>query len=304
MKSKPLYWFVTSLYVLLVGATTIFTTTYSEAEKVVSFLYDQKTELVADQRKLLVATSIANTHDGTDAYVKKDPLYGAHYETTGSSLDLSFYALAQVKGSSSTDCLAILVSNFTVTDEASALNSDDYHILDATIEFTSTVTFQSRSSDAFTESFVTLFDDTSKLILIQYSRLTSSVPIEFAAITLSYPLTGGLSQTIATVEPAGLVALSPENIGISLIYAETYETSPSIYYDAVLLSRLSSYNYLYVKNLGIELLIVGVITYFIFFHKHVREKIKTKKALKKKENALVSVTPKPEKLEEKKESTE
>ncbi len=281
MKSKGIYWLVTSLYVILVAFATVFTATFSEAEKVVTFLQEEKTELLADNHKLLAATAIANNHDGTDAFVLKTPLYTTSISLPAVSLDFSIYALSEVKDDSFVDCLAFLVTDLSIEDDTSYINDDGYHDLTATLGFAHTVTIGSTSAKAFNETFITLFEDTSKLILIEYSKLESADPIEFTEITIGYMLDTGVSQPIGSVEVAQLSLLSPENIQISQTYAENYETAPEIFYDSSYVAKLSSYNILYVKNIAIELLIVGPITYFIFFHKHVRAKWREKHALKK-----------------------
>lgn len=285
MKSKSMYWFVTSLYVILVALATVFTSMYSEAEKVVTFLQDQKSELVADPAKLLAATAIANRHDGTDAYVLKTPLYETTMSVPTASLDVAFYAMSEIKGDTSVDCLAILVRGLSIEDDASALNTDGYHDLIATLGFTNTVTLGSTSAKTFEETFITLFDDASKLILVEYSKLTSSEPIAFSDITLGYLLDTGSTQTVGVVEASGLSLLNPEAIRISQTYGDSYATAPEIFYDSSYVSQLSSYNILYVKNIAIELLLVGPVTYFLFFHKHVRAKWKAKRALKKQAEA-------------------
>ncbi len=301
MKSKGIYWFVTSLYVILVAFATVFTATYSEAEKVVTFLQEQKTELLQDNTRLLAATAIANNHDGTDAFVLKTPLYSTSMTLPGASLDLSFYAMSEVKKDAFVDCLAILVTDLSIEDDASLINSDGYHDLTATLGFSTTVTLGETSARTFTETFITLFEDSSKLILIEYSKLVANEPIAFSEISLGYALDTGTTQPIGSVEPSQLSLLSPENIEISQIYGETYATAPEIFYDSSYVRTLSSYNILYVKNLAIELLIIGPLTYFIFFHKHVREKWKEKQALKKKAESVVYEAIKQEILNEPKE---
>ncbi len=285
MKSKGMYWFVTSLYVLLVAFATFFTATYSEAEKVVTFLQDQKTELLQDNTKLLAATAIANNHDGTDAFVLKTPLYSTSMTLPSVSLDLSFYAVSEVKKEEFVDCLGILVTDLSIEDDASLINSDGYHDLTATLGFSTTVTLGETSARTFTETFITLFEDSSKLILIEYSKLVANEPIAFSEIMLGYTLDTGVNQPIGSVEPSQLSLLSPENIEISQMYGETYAAAPEIFYDSSYVGKLSSYNILYVKNVAIEFLIVGALTYFIFFHKRVRSKWKEKLAFKKKKEA-------------------
>jgi len=286
MKSKGIYWFVTSLYVILVAFSTVFTSMYSEAEKVVTFLQDQKTELLQDNARLLAATAIANNHDGTDAFVLKNPLYTTSMTLPSASLDLSFYSVSEVKKDEFVDCLAILVTDLSIEDDASLINSDGYHELTATLGFSTTVTLGDTSARTFTETFITLFEDTSKLILIEFSKLVANEPIAFSEITLGYTLEDtGTTQPLGSVESSQLPLLSPENIEISQTYGETYATTPEIFYDSSYVGKLSSYNILYVKNLAIEILIIGPLTYLIFFHKHVRAKWKEKRAIRKQAEA-------------------
>ncbi len=252
MKSKGIYWFVTSLYVILVAFATVFTATYSEAEKVVTFLQEQKTELLQDNTKLLAATAIANNHDGTDAFVLKNPLYSTSMTLPAVSLDLSFYAVSEVKKDEFVDCLAILVTDLSIEDDASLINTDGYHDLIATLGFSTTVTLGETSARTFSETFITLFEDSSKLILIEYSKLVANEPIAFSEITLGYALDTGVNQPIGSVESSQLSLLSPENIEISQTYSETYKAAPEIFYDSSYVRKLSSYNILCVKNLAIE----------------------------------------------------
>jgi|GEM_PF-1242290 len=275
-----MYWFVTSLYVILIALATVFTVTYTEAEKVVDFLGDSQEALLADDARLLAATAIANRHDGSDAFVKKEPLLTVEYTSAGISFRLEGYALSIFKNDAFSDTLAILIENLTIDDELAALDADGRHTLGAEVTFNRAITVGTETATRFSAAFATLFDDSAKLFLIEFTPFWDDGPLSITAMTLFYQLQDGSHLSFYALTEAEIGAMSEEAIAVSAVYGADYAVNDAVFYDPELLPALNSYNVYYLKNIGIELAIVAGATYFFFFHRRVRASIRKKKATK------------------------
>src|SRR5690606_11352249 len=132
-------------------------------------------------------------------------------------------------------------------------------------------------------------------------RLQAVSDIEFKRITISYLLTAGLTNVLVDLNNSNLtevtsndlfdqtfdrdiINLNHQSIDIHAIYGlSDFRDNEAIYYNSELVPLLMTYNIYYLKNIGIALLILMPITYFIFFHRYVMEKINTRRNQKKAE---------------------
>ncbi len=291
-------WFKILIYIMFIMIITYLVVTFAQASIVVDYLKDQENEIKDNPLELIGATAIANTHDGRDVYVLKEPLYETSFsnDETSNSLSVSIYAFVLFNDDNKTDMMAIVVSNFQIDDANAALDDDDYHILQAYITFDDTVTINDYEAQTFTETFVTTFDDEMKLLFIDVSLFKDT---NIKDIQFFYPTEEGFEKTLVTLSNSELSIINNsgvfdssyhrdikdvtvENLTISQIFSDDYETNTLIYYNSSWLESLKSYNSYYIKYAIYEMLFVIPLTYLIFFHKQVRSKAKNNKALKMK----------------------
>src|SRR5690606_6292080 len=149
------------------------------------------------------------------------------------------------------------------------VDEDDYRIIQADIEFNQVVTIGQTSRQVFNETFITVFDDSTKLILFNYDALSAPSNIDVKSIAITFqPITGN-KATLVDLNNSDysditnndffdasfdrdIMNLSSDKIDILTIYGlNNFETHNDLYYNDELLSLLESYNYYYFINIGI-----------------------------------------------------
>ena len=289
-------WIWRIIYILFIGALTFVIASFSEASKVVNFLEDNRNELMADDHKMIVATSIANLHDKSDAYVLKTPLYEQTFELPDFKLKLSIYPFVTFNKDKVSNQLAFLVTDLSVSDTLASKDDNDDHLVYTEFVFDRELDVENQNKQVFMELMTPLYDDTGRMIIINQDLLkTPSGQAQFQTISIAYELSSGQKQTLVVLansllienKPSDMFDVSiPRDIAVlsetNLDFANQYgtlnlENEPAIYYDSIWLERLDSYQSIYVRNILIELAIILPVTYFLFFHKHVLRHIKQKK---------------------------
>jgi hypothetical protein len=268
--------------------------TFSEASMVVDFLKDQEELIGDDPNKLIAATAVANIHDGSDVYVLKEPLYTQTFsdDSTSDYATISIYSYVVFKENETKQMIAILVTDLNIDNAGALLDDNDYHQLQATISFNDAITINDYTASSFDETFVTAFEDETKLIFIDVALFKTT---DITKIEVMYTTDTGLETTFISLGNSNYVAVNAndifdnsfdrdiknvmlENIDIASIYGvDQYQNENNIYYDGQWLETLSSYNYYYFRNAGFELLFLLPITYLIFFRKQMKKKLKTRK---------------------------
>lgn len=290
-------WFFIILYIIFIGMATFMVSLYTEAQKRVDFLKDLQSEVEEDNVKLLAATLIANRGDGTNAIIFKEPLYEQHFIDGEDEVGLYIYKVAENLRSYE-HSLAILIRDLNITDTSLLKDEDDYSTIRATIKFNQEITIGQTNKQTFEETFITLYDDTSKLLLINFDRLKAESTISFESIHIAYDDINYFSRELVTLYNSDLVNQIPDKFSntyqrdIKLITSDEIKflsdeslsdikNNIKLYYDATLISKLNKLNSLYLINISLLLLVVIPLTYFIFFHKEVYTRYKLKRSAKK-----------------------
>lgn len=289
-------WFKILIYLMLVMIVTYFVISFTQASIVVDYLKDQETKIKDDPLKLISATAIANMHDGRDVYVLREPLYeeSFRHDISEDLLDISIYPFVQIKNNDSTNMMAILVNHLNISDTSAMLDENDYHILKARITFNDYITINDYSAQQFTETFVTTYEDSMKMLFISVDLFRGT---EIKRIEIIYDTENNLEKTLVTLSNSNFESINENglfsstfnrdikevttsNLLISNKYDDNYTSHFNIYYDEMWLKTLSDYNSYYIKYAIIEMLFVIPITYLVFFHKYVKRSVKTRKAQK------------------------
>lgn len=291
------HWLFITVYILFIAVLTYFVATYTEAEKVVTFLENQETEISDNNLKLLSATVAANRNDGTDAIIKKEPLYQEIFVEGDNKVEVYIYTLIEYHESQSNHALVILLKDLSIDDDTLYQDEDQYSQIKAYIEFNDMINFGSTKTRSFNETFVTLYNDKQKLILFNYDRLESQLPIVFKYIQISYQDENGMFKSFVNLNNSDISSKQADVFNesyerdikgltendISLIdqgLLVDFKSNHTLYYDGIS-SLLDSYNSLYFKNISIELLFVIPVTYLVFFNAYVISYFKEKRSANK-----------------------
>jgi len=289
-------WIFITIYILFIGAITYLVGTLSEADKVQDFIASQKEIIEDDNLKLISTVIIANQNDGTEALIEIEPLFTESYLSTNFDVTVYIYSFVKLKGNNAVNSVAIMIRDLRLdTDD---LQEDTYHdtLLKADIRFNQMVTVGETSKQEFSEVFATLYDDQTKLIIIDYDKLNGETPIEFESITIKYVLTNATEPNLVVLTNSDLALVSTddkfdgtfdrdiknvnkENIQLTVKYGLNNLTpNDNIFYDPSVYDQLQAKALgIYARNISIEFVFVAILTYFIFFHGSVVRSIKENK---------------------------
>ena len=289
-------WIWRIMYIFFIGALTFVVASFSEASKVVNYLDDHDVELLENDQALVAATSIANLHDKSDAYVLNTPLYEQTFQETDLKLTFSIYPFVTFKDDQAINQIAFLITDLNIVDNLAKKDDNDYHMMYIEFVFDRDLDVENANKRVFMEYTTPLFDDTGRMIIINQELLeTPTGQAQFQTISILYELTSGEKLTLVVLANSLLVETTPsdmfsasyvrdiaqltdENLDLVTQFGTSnLEENPLIYYDSIWLEKLDSYNSIYVKNILIELALVLPLTYFLFFHKHVLRHLRQKR---------------------------
>ncbi|VEU83048.1 hypothetical protein [Acholeplasma hippikon] len=284
-------WLFISIYILLIAITTYIAGLYTEAQKAVEFLDKVESEVIENDLDLLTATMIANSGDKTEVRLYDEPLFESSFTSSLNQANVKIYAAHQKRNSFETYSLVILITDLKIVDDHLFLdeNNYDYSEIHATIQFNQTVTVGSVSKKSFNETFVTMYDDSLKVIVINFNKLAAPNEIAIEMIQINYKLVDETEKLFIHLSSDELDQSSDQfDPSFNRHLDDINETKVKfdledshVYYNSEMLKKFEYYNILYVRNIAIVLVIVLIITYFIFFHKYVYRTLKEKRKHKK-----------------------
>lgn len=289
-------WIWAIFYIMLISTITYIVASFSEAAKTNDFLSERKDVFMSDNRTLIQATVIANNHNSTDAYVSSEPLYQETFDHEYFHVQVSIYSLVEFKDDRAHNSVAILLKDIEITDSNAVYDDNDYRMIKAYLTFNKNLSLGESNTNVFIEPMTTLYDDTARLMIINQDLLTSNgEPVEFEVIKFTYAIDLEFDETLVMLYNKDLTAqygsdkfdesfnrdisnASSRNLNLlEQCELNNFKTCNSIYYNETLLNEFLSYNHYYLRYIGIEVLILIPITYFLFFHKYFRKMIKDKK---------------------------
>ena len=278
------FWII--LYVIFIAFLTYFVATLSQASKVVDFLSNQEEVLLEDEQKLILASAIANRHDGTDAYTLQTPLYEEYFTSDENQIHVAIYPVALFDDNQEHHMIAILANDINISGDNVYVDEDDYHQIKINIEFDREITIGEQSQSIYTESVSAVFEDETRLFLIDTARImTDTGQAEIERLSFLYrttfetdaTLVNLYNSTLTTIDDDDLFALSfdrdisqvtSENLNLIEVYGTTdINQYIEIYYDETLIETYRSYGWYIFAYIGIEFLVVAMLSYFLFFHK-------------------------------------
>jgi hypothetical protein len=265
MKIKYLYQII---FILLVASGSFLLATYVESAKVTDFILNERSRIEEDDQRLLLATAIANRNDGSDAFIIKQPLLSVEIIESNIQAEIDFYSLSLFNDNDQTNVWALYLNQLTIEDSIAMLDQDDYHVVQVSLIFNQTINLGNTPTNTSLETFTTLYSNRQKLILIELDSLLEQYPqLQLQGIIFSYVLEDGSSNNFYTLSPIELDVVQWESENLYARYQNQFQTSSDIVYDATLLQSLTHLNYYYLTHFSVYLVLVGTVTYMVFFRK-------------------------------------
>ena len=254
------------IFVVAVSMVSFLLATYVESAKITDFIVQQREKIEQDPHKLLLATAIANRHDGSDAFILKEPLVDVQVQSSQIDAQIQVYALAMFDDTSYGNAMGIFINDLDVRDELSVFDDQDNHLLYADIGFNQTIRLGEEDTTSSVETFITLYTNEQKLIIIELDGLLDNYPtLAFESLSLSYGIQNGLRTTFYTLNEDDLNAIPLNSFLIYNNYDRNYSNDQRIVYDETLLPALLALNSYYISHFAVYITIVGILTYTLFF---------------------------------------
>lgn len=271
-------------YIAFIGLVTFIVSGYARANQTVTFLDDLKENIYDDSKDLVSATLIANTQGEYHIYIQESPLIMHSINNENVSYDLEIYSVLLYKNSSDyTYELIFIITQYQNTDETAFVDED---ALSLNIDITFETTPEGFTQSVFNESLIQLYDDSMHMYALDQQYITDD-NARLQRIDISYPTSIGDVVTTTMIhedvfQDKNLEIPSNNVADVSIFNIERLQLSniserASLYTNEFIIDAFSDYNYMTYLYIGIEIIIVLPITYFIFFHKNMQRIRKVKK---------------------------
>ena len=271
-------------YILFIGLVTFIVSVYARANQTVMFLDDLKEDIYDDSKDLVSATLIANTQGEYHIYIQESPLITHSVSNENVSYDLEIFSVLLYKNSSDYKYeLIFIITQYQNTDETAFVDED---ALSLNIDITFETTPEGFTQSVFNESLIQLYDDSMHMYALDQQYVTDD-NARLQRIDISYSTS--IDDVVTTTmihEDVYLdknLEIPTNNVAdVSIFNIERLQLSnvserASLYTNEFIIDAYSDYSYMTYLYIGIEIIIVLPITYFIFFHKNMQRIRKVKK---------------------------
>jgi hypothetical protein len=271
-------------YIVFIGLVTFIVSGYARANQTVTFLEDLKKDIYEDSKDLVSATLIANTQGEYYIYIQESPVITHSFHNENAQYYLEIYSVLIYKNSSDyTYELIFIVTQYENTDETAFIEED---ALSLNIDITFESIPEGFTQSVFNESLIQLYDDSMHMYALDQQYVTDD-HVRIQRIDISYPtaVTDVVTTTmihedvyldknleIPTHSVANLSIFNIERLQLSDVLEKA-----SLYTNDFIIDAFSDYTYMTYLYIGIEIIIVLPITYFIFLHKNIQRIRKVKK---------------------------
>ncbi|QWB96098.1 hypothetical protein KHQ89_01220 [Mycoplasmatota bacterium] len=294
-------WIIFGGYFLLIGLIIYMVASFSEVSKAITFLQDQESEIADDPLALISTTVIANNHDGSQAYVLNNPLYEESFSSEDINLTFSIYPLVEFKNKQALNSIAFVITDLSIDDDSALLSDNGFNVVNLSLSFSEEIKLGDETVESVSEPFTETFSNDMRIMIIKRDALMTDDDkyVDFTYISLSYELNSDreshiVKLTNSTYNEVVLSDLFDESLNYDIkdvnkdaldLYSQydltNYKDNEAIYFDENLIAIYQSYNGILVKNISIAVFVIGVATYFLYFHKYVMIKYRKKQTLKK-----------------------
>lgn len=304
------------LYFIFIIITTYIVVTVAEVTKIESFIEDQLgiiKESSYSDFDLIQTVALTYSNKKNEAYVYKESLFKENYEYLGDNgavvykFELVFYKYVESLKKSHSNSLAIIINELEINDSSLFLTDREQPVIDLDIEYDKPFYFQNNKFTSSIERFQSYEGLNSYILLINYDFLKTDLGyVNFKTMNFKYRIIGdetsykplltiynedlySIDEDIVVNDKIkedinrSLIPLHSDQIVFKNLNIDDIKISDEFYNDKNIKKSLSKKNYYYYKYLGIELLIVLVVTYALFLHKDVMILVNKRKAEKQRQ---------------------
>lgn len=308
-----LKWITRILYIVIVGFVTFFVYTLSVSARSDAYLTSKKDEIIQDTaegRNAFITSLVTSNYNGSaQVYNRIEPLYYEEFVKDDEfRLKLRIYSIVLLDDKVAYNGLVFLVTDLVITDPDVSLDANFHKIITAKFDFSKSIHI-TKDETKMTHSVElgVAFDDSTRVAMITETALTSSensnekadiekvtlfyhTPIENSESKNDIPLltTIQMDRDHLTAEadafPADLAKrsydLSPDRINLLKDYPNPVNND-IIYYREGAAKELYAFNGKIWQFMIIEVLVVIVITYLLFFNSYVMKLVREKRMHRK-----------------------
>lgn len=272
-------------FVILIAFITFVVAGYARANQTVTFLEEQELQIYDDPKDLITATLIANTQGQFDIYIKNDPIIDVEITQPNYTYQLMMFPVLLYENNRNYHYeMIILIRDYENIDPFAFMN-DDALTLKIDIAFEKNP--EGFNQSVFQEHFIQLYDDSMHMYAIDQRHFIKDndiTPLE--RIEIFYPteiVDVSTARFINTTVYQDKNIDTPESyqgdlngINQSNLQLEDTTDKDTWYVNTDLNTSFQSYNYFSYLYIGIEILMLIPVTYFVFFHKNIKRMKKNK----------------------------
>jgi hypothetical protein len=274
------------LYFLFISIITYINILFGQASQVVYFLEAKQTEVINNTPALLSTVAIANTRGEVDAYVQNTPHLEVSVQDPTIFASIELYSMVQVKGELQEDYLAIYIKDIQIEDDLVLFDADEDVTILVDIYFNKEVSFTNSSKRLFQETAMTVYNPSNKLVLLPIGSLLTLFPtLQIESLEFSYRQQDLTTRPFLYLDSEALEGLTPTVILLSNTIEDSYQGNPIVYYNQDLRKDFQGSIFLLYNHIIWQFIFVIPLTYFIFFHKDIRLKLKRDKLYKQSLNS-------------------
>jgi hypothetical protein len=274
------------LYFLFISIITYINILFGQASQVVYFLEAKQTEVINNTPALLSTVAIANTRGEVDAYVQNTPHLEVSVQDPTIFASIELYSMVQVKGELQEDYLAIYIKDIQIEDDLVLFDADEDVTILVDIYFNKEVSFTNSPKRLFQETAMTVYNPSNKLVLLPIGSLLTLFPtLQIESLEFSYRQQDLTTRPFLYLDSEALEGLTPTVMLLSNTIEDSYQGNPIVYYNQDLRKDFQGSIFLLYNHIIWQFIFVIPLTYFIFFHKDIRLKLKRDKLYKQSLNS-------------------
>jgi hypothetical protein len=255
-------------YVALAALGSFFLATYVEAARISDFLLNQKTEIENDQKRLILASAIANTFAEHEVFVKADPFITSKVSTNEITMNVAFYALGYIQADKIDYALAIILNDVIVNDQVTSLYTPEDLVLSIQFNQPIQISQNGLAQSNFEERLISLYSNEDQLAIFPMTRIFDHYP-NIILNTMAFGLNNdnGFLTTIRTFTTEELSMIQFQTLQASLPTLATYQNDNTLFFDLTLRLSYRQLDWYYVSHFSVYLILVGLSTYGFFFRR-------------------------------------
>lgn len=262
------------LYVLFVGLITFFVAGYGQANKTFVFLSEFEEEALENINDLIVVTMIANTQNEYDIYVSPQPLIEVTIESEALNALFSIYSVLSYDTRDDYQFDYVMLVTQFIAQNRDQVTEDDAN-LTITLELEKMI--PSLQINTIHEEMVKLYDETMYMMILNQDYFNEADEFNVVQrLSLQYE-TELANQTILSLEESVLSTLHPE---FSQDKTFNITRCNEWYHHETYHAQFESLNWVQIRPLVYEALIVLPLTYALFLHQPIKHYRQTKKESK------------------------